>query len=186
MEAVVLDACVLYPAALRDFLMRLAVRLYQPKWTNEIHNEWIRNVLGDRPDLTMAQLTRTRDLMDRHGGACLVTEYEDLIPTLALPDQDDRHVLAAAIKSSSTTIVTFNLAHFPKRATLPHGVTAVHPDSFTVSLYAKDPQEFVRLARLHRLALVNPKKTAEEYLATLVKCGLPKTVDRLRLHLSDL
>ena len=40
MQAAVLDACVLYPAALRDFLMRLAVMLYQPKWTEAIHEEY--------------------------------------------------------------------------------------------------------------------------------------------------
>jgi len=44
MQDAILDACVLYPAPLRDFFMRLAVKLYQPKWTDEIHEEWIRNV----------------------------------------------------------------------------------------------------------------------------------------------
>jgi len=76
MQDAVLDANVLYPAPLRDFFMRLAVKLYQPKWTDKIHEEWIRNVLKDRPDLTLAQLTRTRELMNRHGGTCLVTGYE--------------------------------------------------------------------------------------------------------------
>src|SRR5579862_4794446 len=88
MLSAVLDSCVLYPAPLRDFFMRLAVKLYQPKWTDAIHEEWIRNVLEDRPDLTLAQLTRTRELMNRHGGTCLVTGYETLIPTLTLPDPE--------------------------------------------------------------------------------------------------
>ena len=52
MLSAILDACVLYPAPLRDFFMRLAVSLYQPKWTDDIHEEWIRNVLDDRPDLS--------------------------------------------------------------------------------------------------------------------------------------
>ncbi len=77
-QVAVLDACVLYPAVLRDFFMRLAVKLYQPKWTEAIHEEWIRNVLEDRPDLNRDQLTRTRALMNRHGGACLVTGYAPL------------------------------------------------------------------------------------------------------------
>lgn len=63
MQSALLDACVLYPAPWRDFFMRLAVNLYQPKWTEKIHEEWIRNVLANRPDLTLAQLTRTRELM---------------------------------------------------------------------------------------------------------------------------
>jgi hypothetical protein len=49
---VVYDACVLYPAPLRDLLMQVAVTdLYRAKWTDVIHDEWTRNVLRDRPDL---------------------------------------------------------------------------------------------------------------------------------------
>lgn len=63
--AVVYDACVLYPAPLRDLLMHLAMTgLFRAKWTNHIHDEWITSLLRDRPDLTLAQLTRTRQLMD--------------------------------------------------------------------------------------------------------------------------
>jgi len=47
---VVYDACVLYPAALRDFLMGLALtNLFEARWTGKIHDEWIRNVLKNRP-----------------------------------------------------------------------------------------------------------------------------------------
>ena len=59
----------LYPAALRSLMMWLAVHeVIQPKWTEQIHDEWMRNVLKDRPDLTRKQLERTRRLMDEHGG----------------------------------------------------------------------------------------------------------------------
>jgi hypothetical protein len=92
------DACVLYPAPLRDLLMWLALTdLFNAKWTDEIHDEWIRNVLADRPDLKPEQLERTRQLMNTRVRDCLVTGYENLIERLTLPDQDDRHVLAAAI-----------------------------------------------------------------------------------------
>ena len=54
------DACVLYPAPIRDVLMHLALAdLYRARWTNAIHDEWIRSVLKDRPDLTRAQLERS-------------------------------------------------------------------------------------------------------------------------------
>jgi len=56
----VYDACVLYPAPLRDFLMWLALSgRFRAKWTMEIHNEWKRNLLKNRPDLTTGQLNRT-------------------------------------------------------------------------------------------------------------------------------
>ena len=186
MQTAVLDACILYPAPLRDFFMRLAVRLYQPKWTEEIHEEWIRNVLKDRPDLTRDQLRRTRELMNRHGGACLVTGYEPLVSTLALPDEGDRHVLAAAITAAAPVIVTFNLRHFPNRILATHGIKAIHPDEFTASLYDADPAQFVDLVKIHRQALINPAKNAEDYLATLDNCGLPRTVLRLRTHRSEI
>jgi hypothetical protein len=71
---VVYDACVLYPAPLRDLLMRVATKgLVQAKWTDEIHEEWIRNLLEDRPDLTEEQLRRTQSLMNRAVPDCLVT-----------------------------------------------------------------------------------------------------------------
>ena len=66
--------------------------LFRAKWTHMIHEEWMRNVLHDRPDPTLTQLERTRDLMNAHARDCLVTGYEDLIAALSLPDPDDRHV----------------------------------------------------------------------------------------------
>lgn len=61
----VYDACVLYLAPLRDFLMWLALSgRFRAKWSMEIHNEWKRNLLKNRPDLTIEQLNRTSELMD--------------------------------------------------------------------------------------------------------------------------
>jgi hypothetical protein len=88
---------VLYSASLRDLLVQLALTdLFQARWTDEIHDEWVRNVLANRPDISPESLARCR-LMDLHVTDCLVTGYESLIPTLTLPDANDRHVLAAAI-----------------------------------------------------------------------------------------
>ncbi len=65
--AVLYDSCVLYPAPLRDLLMRLALTdLYRAKWTNEIHDEWIRNLLINRKDLDSSVLERTRQMMNLH------------------------------------------------------------------------------------------------------------------------
>lgn len=108
--------------------------LFKARWTEEIHSEWIRNVLENRPDLTLEQLTRTKNLMNGNVRDCLVTGYEALISTLELPDPDDRHVLAAAIRSSSSVIVTFNLNDFPAQALAPYCVEAIHPDEFVSQL----------------------------------------------------
>jgi hypothetical protein len=186
MRTALIDACVLYPAPLRDFFMRLAVRLYQPKWTDEIHEEWIRNVLEDRPDLTRAQLERTRDLMNRHGGDCLIDGFEGLISGLSLPDCDDRHVLAAAIAAKTPVIVTFNLSDFPNSVLANYGIRGVHPDEFAMQLYSDDPETFIVLVKRHREALKNPPITPADYLDTLEKCGLKRTVACLRTHAAEL
>jgi predicted nucleic acid-binding protein len=125
------DACVLYPAPLRDLLMYLALTdIFRAKWTNTIHEEWMRNVLANRPDLTLAQLERTRDLMNAQVRDCLVTGHEKIIPALTLPDPNDRHVLAAAIRASASVIVTYNLKDFPSKAIAEFEIEAQHPDEF--------------------------------------------------------
>ena len=114
--SVLYDACVLYPAPLRDLLMHLALTdLYRAKWTNDIHDEWIRNFLANRPDLKRPLLEKIRDMMNSHVRDCLVDGYQDLMPALKLPDQNDRHILAAAIQSHCSVIVTYNLKDFPKK-----------------------------------------------------------------------
>lgn len=122
---VVYDACVLYPAPLRDLLMHLALSdLYRARWSDLIHDEWTRNVLASRPDLTQDQLNRTRQLMNAHVRDSLVTGFEYLIPSIRLPDPDDRHVAAAAIHSGASLIVTFNLKDFPAEVLKPYNLVA--------------------------------------------------------------
>ncbi len=107
------DANVLYPAELRNFLMYLAMTgMFRAKWSADVHEEWISSLLKRRPDLTRERLERTRRLMDKAAPDVLVTEYEHLIPGLVLPDEKDRHVLAAAIRCEASVIVTFNLIDF--------------------------------------------------------------------------
>ena len=175
------DACVLYPAALRDLLMWLALTdLFRAKWTDAIHEEWMRNVLKDRPDLTRTQLERTRGLMNATVRDCLVTDYEVLIEALELPDPNDRHVLAAAIRGHADVIVTSNLKHFPADTLHRYGLEAQHPDQFITHLLHLAPTTVYQAVKLQRDALNNPPRTAEELLETLEKQGLVQTVAHLR------
>jgi len=178
---VVYDACVLYPAPLRDLLMHLALSdVYRARWSDMIHEEWTRNVLIDRPDLTKEQLNRTRQLMNAHVRDSLVTGFEYLVDSIYLPDPDDRHVAAAAIHSGASLIVTFNLKDFPAQALEPYNLSAQHPDDFIVDLLDLHPAGVLEAAANHRRSLKNPSKTADEYLDTLLAQGLTQSVAVMR------
>ncbi|HLK60606.1 MAG TPA: PIN domain-containing protein [Chthonomonadaceae bacterium] len=183
----VLDACVIYPPALRDVLMWLAVVVaYEPRWTEEIHAEWMRNVLEDRPDVTPEQLERTRRLMDQVSPKCLVSGYETRIPSLQLPDVNDRHVLAAAIEAGATVIVTFNLSDFPRAALEPYGIRALAPDPFLEMLYKQNSPRFLQGLQRHRTSLKNPSKTTDEYIDALISQGLKRTGHLLQAHKAEI
>lgn len=176
-----LDASVLYPGRLRDLLMHLAMRrLFQPRWSARVQDEWIAALMRDRPDLAAAQLRRTRQLMDDHVNDALVSGYEPIIDQLTLPDVNDRHVLAAAIHGRAKVIVTANLRDFPTDALSPHHIQAVHPDLFVSRLLAVEPAEVTdALHELHR-ALKNPPFSMTELLALFERIGLSQSVTELR------
>ncbi len=182
---VLFDANVLYPAPLRDFLLRLAVTdLFRAKWTDDIHEEWISNVLKNAEkkgnlNITREKLERTKALMNEYAQDALVTDYKELIETLKLPDPDDRHVLAAAIKGRCDLIVTFNLKDFPENILAKYGLQACHPDDFITDLIDLSNITVAKVAKIHRESLKNPPKDIDEYLSTLESQGLAGTVSEL-------
>lgn len=176
------DACVLYPAPLRDLLMRLAMTdLFRARWSAAIHDEWTEAVLRNRPELK-ARLQRTRQLMDAHVLDSLVTGYEPLIATLDLPDPNDRHVLAAAIVGRVDLVVTKNLKDFPADRLAPFGIEAQHPDVFVRNLLGLHKAAALAAVAEHRASLRYPTKTVDDYLDTLLVQELPETVAFLRQH----
>lgn len=135
---VVYDACVLYPAPLRDTLVRVAIAgLVQAKWTDQILDECFTALLANRPDIDPLAVARTRELMNDAVRDVLVEGYEHLIGSVVLPDADDRHVVAAAIHCNAQVIVTTNLKDFPATA-LPGGIEAQSPDEFLCHLWSLD------------------------------------------------
>jgi len=177
----IIDACVLYSAPVRDFVVRLTQNgLLQARWSDEIHEEWMRNLLNNNPRVSRERLERTRSLMDAAIRDCLVTGHLQLVDSLTLPDPDDRHVLAAAIQAEAGLIVTFNLSDFPLQALAPHGVEARHPDELFCELLDSSVDEFCAAVQCQRQALKKPPMTVEEFLTKLKEVGLPRTAARLR------
>ncbi len=174
---VLFDACVVYPAPLRDLLMELALSgLFRGRWTDAIHDEWTRNLLANRPELAAEQLARTRALMNQAVPDCLIAGYETLMEGLALPDPDDRHVLAAAIKGRVDSIVTWNLNDFPAAALEPWGIHAKNPDDFLLDLLDIDERPVLAALAAVRARLKSPPRSVKEYLDTLENQGLTKFV----------
>ena len=177
---VVLDACVLLPAALRDTLLRLAETpwMYIPKWSNQIWDEVTRNLagkLGLNPD-RIAHLTKQTDL---HFPDARVDDYEKLLGLISNHPKD-RHVVAAAVKSGAKLIVTYNLRDFPPSSLSPWGVTALHPDTFLVDLWKIDRDRVI--ARL-RAQAATIRRTVPELLGAL-RSGAAQFADLVSRELS--
>ena len=177
----VYDANILYPAPLRDLFIRLAQSgLVQAKWTDAIHDEWMRNVLNDRPELSPDRLARTRTLMNNAVRDCLVSGHEVWVDSLDLPDPDDRHVLAAAIHAGAHVVITYNLKDFPDGVLSPYNIEALHPDDFLRDLFHTATALVVATVKRQREGLRNPTRTAEELLSTFANQGLTQFVAELR------
>lgn len=160
--------------------MRLAkTDLFKAHWTDQIHEEWIQALLR-QGKFTREKLDRVKDLMDANVRDAKVTGFEPLIDPLELPDPDDRHVLAAAIRCGADAIVTFNLKDFPSSAIAPYGIDALHPDDFIYYQIDMAPSVCCLAIREQRLALKNPEVSVDELLAVLQKQQLPQSVSKLR------
>jgi hypothetical protein len=176
-----LDSNVLYPVSLRNLLLRLALAgLYRARWSADVHEEWIRAVLKDRPDIPRERLLDIRAAMDREAGDAIVTGYQPLIAGLTLPDPGDCHVLAAAIVGQADVIVTRNLRDFPDDALAPYEIEARHPDEFVRRLLDLAPVLVVGAVRDQQERLTNPPVSMNDLPITFERLGLVETVLELR------
>jgi predicted nucleic acid-binding protein len=169
-SVVILDACVLYPFHLRNILVQAAIDgLYVARWTDRIHQEWIRNLAANAPSIPLGRLEATSALMNLALPHATISDYEDHIQKVVIPDPDDRHVVAAGIAAAATVIVTWNLRDFPATALRPFGLRAETPDAFLSELHAKSPDLVIgSLANARR----NLRKSK---IRVLRDCATPRT-----------
>ncbi len=183
----VFDACILYPFHLRNVIVQAGVdRLVDARWTDEIHDEWMRNLVANAPGLSVDRLTATKQLMTIALPDAMVGGYEKHIATISLPDPDDRHVVAAAIEAKATHILTWNLRHFPVRALKAHGLVRQTPDAFLADLYDKVPQLLLASLANARRNLSKSGLSAEEFVDVLREQKLSQLAKRLRGDVGDL
>ena len=180
--AVVLDACVLFPAYLRDTLLSSAAAgLYRLQLTDDILEEVRRNLV--KKGIQELNAKRLVDEIKRSFPQALVLQHGLLIPSMPI-NEKDRHVLAAAVASGSQIIVTKNLKDFPAHLLQPFDIEAQSPDDFLVNQFYLDPKFIIEILENQANALRKPPKTLRELLETLNQHA-PKFVDLAHHSLDD-
>jgi predicted nucleic acid-binding protein len=163
---VVLDSCVLFPMTLRDTLLRAAeAGLYRPYWSQEILDGATRNLVVTGR-MTEEQAVRLQAQIQRAFPQAMVEVPDTLIESMT-NDPADRHVLAAAVFSGASLIVTFNLKDFPKEALEPWQIELQHPDTFLCNLYDFFPEAVIRLVERQAKALRSPPQKVVDILQSL-------------------
>ncbi|MCS6867363.1 PIN domain-containing protein [Thermus sp.] len=175
------DACVLYPAPTRDLFMELALDdLVRLKWSQRVHEEWMSNLLQARPELDGERI-RTIPLPMQEALAWqepLVEGYEHLVEHVDLPDEKDRHVVAAAFWGGAEAILTFNTKDFPQKKLEPWELVAMHPDTYLLELTERlvrnhfVPSPLLQALRRPRQRLVRPPLEPKAFLQSLEGAGL--------------
>lgn len=174
--AALLDANVLYPFLVRDVLLSLAeAGLYRPLWTDAINAEWSKRLIENTPDKA-AKINATILTMNRAFPEAIVDHYADLIPGLDLPDPNDRHVLAAAIRGAANVIVTENTRDFPARILGEYDLETRSTDEFMANISELHPADAVAALKTMRGRYNNPGLSADELLQAMLRCGLVATV----------
>lgn len=187
---VVYDTNVLYPQCLRDLLIRLAMKdLFHAKWSQDILSELTRNLLDDAttkaqktgtaPTLDKAKLDRLVKKMNGSVQDCLVTGYRDIEAMLNLPDPDDRHVLAAAIRAGADAIITWNTSDFPAALLSQYDIEAQTPDEFINNLFDLNRDAVIEAVQQQRAPLKNPPYAPQQMLDSYARNRLNSLVKNL-------
>jgi predicted nucleic acid-binding protein len=189
-----IDACTLASALRRNLLLTLAeAEFFRVRWSAQVLAETERAIetilTGKDYDSADAKdrAARARRAMETAFEEALVDDYEDLTCACdGMPDHNDIHVLAAALKTQAATIVTENLKDFPERVLAPLNIEARSADAFIADTIALDTGRAVAAIRTMRLRLKRPEKTAELLLLDMEAAGLTETVDVMRPHAGSL
>ncbi|PVM86831.1 PIN domain-containing protein [Caulobacter radicis] len=186
------DACCLAGALKRNLLLTLAeAEFFRLRWSATVLDETERAIAAilSAKGVTDAveRARRARRVMQAAFEEADVGDYQALLPACShLPDPDDAHVLAAALKTQAAIIVTDNLKDFPSAVLSPLNLEARSADDFIADTIALDTGRAVAAIRRMRERLRRPEKTAEILLLDMEAEGLTESVDILRAHVASL
>lgn len=169
-----LDACVLVPIALADSLLRLAdADLFRPLWSERILDEMVA-IEEIHPGLAEGSARRRAVAMDRTFDDACVRGWESLVQGIRLPDVNDRHVVAAALRGQADLIVTANVRDFPAPMLEDLGVEAQNPEDLLLNQLDLDPDVVIHVLFAQAAATRRPAMTFDELLNRLARCGVPR------------
>ena len=176
----VLDACVLFSRLQRDVLLSLAhADLYTARWTQEIEREWASSLVEKYPDAA-EKIPLLVEHMREAIPDCLIVDYAPLIPSIQLPDESDRHVLAAAIRGNADAIVSLNTKDFPAAVLATFDIEIQTPDQFVLNQIMLNPPKALTAIKKMRERWERPSMLAADMVDLFEKRQLPQTAAHLR------
>jgi predicted nucleic acid-binding protein len=182
----VIDACVLCSPLKRNLILSLAeAALFRVRWSDQIMNETekaITIILSKKNHAdAVERAAQARNIMNQAFDEATVVKYEQHGNGIGkLPDEGDRHVIAAAIKSKADVIVTENLKDFPRKVLASYGIEAKSSDEFIADAINLSPSLAINAIKRMRLRLNRLEKTTEILLLDMKKTGLKQSADQLR------
>ncbi|UMB59903.1 PIN domain-containing protein [Lutibacter sp. A80] len=174
----ILDTNVIYPIEIRDILFWFAhYDLFTPKWSKHIFEEWERVMI--RKGITQVEAKKRSNIANQAFPDAFVENYENLIPNIELPDKDDKHVLAAAIKTNANVIVTNNLKDFPQDYLAKFSISAKSADDFIADIIDLNNEKAIMAFRELVMNRRNPNLDEYQVLDNLRKNGLTNSANYL-------
>lgn len=174
----VLDTNVIYPVAVRDLLLWFAhYDLYTPKWSAHIFEGWKRVMI--RKGVAEEEAIKRVEAPNRAFPDAFVQHYQGIISSLTLPDPDDCHVLAAAIKSNANVIVSNNIKDFPEEYLRSFGIRVQSADDFLTDIIDLNHELSIKAFREMVMYKKNPEMDIYQVLEQFRNIGLKDTADYL-------
>lgn len=174
----VLDTNVIYPIETRDLLLWFAhFDLYTPKWSLHIFEEW--EEVMRRKGVSSDEIIKRTSTVNKAFPDAFVENYTPLISSLTLPDEKDKHILAAAIKTNANIIVTNNLKHFPTEYLAQYGLSAKSADDFITDIIDLNHETAIKAFKTLVLYRRNPDLDEFQVLDRFRNCDLVNTANYL-------
>lgn len=172
--AAFLDACALVPIATCDTMLRMAdAGAFQPLWSARVIEEALRALSRIHSSVEPNRLQNRFTSMNQAFRHALVSGWEPLEASIRLPDPDDRHVVAAALRGRADVVVTENVRDFPHSMLSRLGLEAIRVDDFLLRLLEDHPKTTRHVLAEQATALSNPRVSTSELLLMLERAGAP-------------